>query len=374
LPAFGAPTGGRSSGGGLREPSSFQDGVPRVEASALWRRAGYTAAALPLLLLAGALAYVVVEGWSFSDGLYMTAITISTAGYREVHSLSEGGRLVTYGVLLGGISWLAFLFATVTAFFIESDVFHVFRRRRMDREISVLEDHFIVCGAGRTGTQAIAEFLRSGASYVAIDADEERVTALLREAPHLRLLHGDTTRDEMLMRANIGRARGLIAALSDDASNLFLTVSARALNPELTIVARVSDDDNAAKLYRAGADHVVSPQRIGGVRMASLLLRPGVMSLLDVMTRGGGVTLSIEELQLASESGLGGKTLNEIEIPQRTGALVVAIRKNEPRAAQPFLFNPNSGTRVEAGDTLIVMGERNQIEALQTLVQPRGKA
>jgi len=108
--------------------------------------------------------------------------------------------------------------------------------------------------------------------------------------------------------------------------------------------------------------------------MASLLLRPGVMSLLDVMTRGGGVTLSIEELQLASESGLGGKTLNELEIPQRTGALVVAIRKNEPRAAQPFLFNPNSGTRVEAGDTLIVMGERNQIEALQTLVQPRGKA
>lgn len=343
-----------------------------MEARALWRRAVYTAAALPLVLLLGSLGYMAVEGWSFGDALFQTATTITTVGFREVHPLSEAGRWVTYGVMLLGICWLAVWFATVTAFFIESDVFHVFRDRRMERQIGALEDHYIVCGAGRTGTQVVAELLRNGAAYVLIERDEGRVAALRSEAPHLRLLHGDSTRDEVLVRAKVGRARGLVAALSNDTDNLFVTISARALNPDLKIVARVSDDDTTAKLYRAGADHVVSPPRIGGVRMASVLLRPGVMSLLDVMTRGGGVTLSIEELVVRPESDFGGKTLGELEIPQKTGALVVAVKKDEARPT-PFLFNPNSGTRVEASDTLIVMGEQGQIEALRQLVEQPGR-
>jgi voltage-gated potassium channel len=339
----------------------------------MWRRAAYTATALPLLLLGGTLGFRVVEGWNFSDCLFQTAMTLTTVGYREVHPLSEAGRLVSYGVMLGGVLWMAFWFAVVTSFIIESDVFHLFRHRRMERDIRDLENHYIVCGAGRTGTQVIAEFVRSGAAYIAIDADPERVALFRREAPHLRILEGDTTKDEVLVRARVQFARGLVAALSNDTDNLFVTLTARALNPQLKIVARVDHDDNVGKMIRAGADHVVSPQRIGGSRMASLLLRPGVMSLLDVVTRGGGVTLTIEELPVERGSRLGGKTLGDLEIPQQTGALVVAIKKNAPGAQQPFLFNPKSGTRVEADDTLIAMGEQTQLEALRRLALGDGE-
>ncbi|MBA2563818.1 MAG: potassium channel family protein, partial [Gemmatimonadetes bacterium] len=263
-------------------------GFTRDDLRTVLRRAAWAAMALPVLLLLGGTAYVLVEGWSFGDGVYMTLLTITTVGYRELHPLSETGRLLTGAVIVTGVSWLAVWFATVTSFFIEIDVFHLFRHRRMKREISELHDHYIVCGAWRTGTQVVAEFLRNGAPYVAIERDGERVSALHDAAPHLRLLQGDTTRDDVLTRAKISDARGLVTTLSDDAQNLFVTITARALNPALTIVARVSDDDNVAKLVRAGADHVISPQRIGGARMASVLLRPGVMSLLDVVTRGGG--------------------------------------------------------------------------------------
>jgi voltage-gated potassium channel len=334
------------------------------------RRALYGLAALPVILVLGATGYVVVEGWSFGDGLYMTAMTITTVGYREVHPLSPAGRWLTGAVLFAGVSWLAVWFATVTSFFIELDVFHLFRYRRMEREIAALGDHYIVCGVGRTGTQVVAELLRSGAPYVAVDVEPERLEELHREAPHLRLMQGDTTRDEVLVRAGIARAKGLVAALSHDTDNLFVTITARALNPQLAIVARANDDDSAAKLYRAGADHVVSPQRIGGVRMASMLLRPGVMSLVDVMTRGGAPRLSIEDLPVEPESGLAGHTLSELEIPQRTGGLVVAIRKEQPQVGQRFLFNPNAGTRVEAGDTLIVMGEQDQVQRLRAMAAP----
>lgn len=330
------------------------------------RRALYAAAALPLLLVLGALGYVVVEGWSFGDGLYMTAMTITTVGYREVHPLSPAGRWLTGAVLLAGVSWLAVWFATVTSLFIEIDVFHLFRHRRMEREIRALEGHYVVCGAGRTGTQVAAELLRGGASYVLVERDPERVELLRREAPHLCVLEGDTTRDEVLMRAGIHRARGLVAALPEDSGNLLVTLTARALNLQLKIVARANDDENAAKLRRAGADHVVSPQRIGGARMASLLLRPEVISLLDLITRGGGVTLSIEELAVRDRSGLAGRTLGELEIPQKTGALVVAVRRGVAASGE-LLLNPTAGTRLEPHDTLIAMGAQEQIEALRRL-------
>jgi voltage-gated potassium channel len=336
------------------------------------RRGVYAVLALPLLLLAGGLGYVVVEGWSLGDGVYMTLMTITTVGYRELHPLSEAGRWLTAAVIVAGVTWLAVWFATVTSFFIEIDVFHLFRGRRMEREIAALKDHVLVCGVGRTGTQVVAELLRNGVSYVAIDVDEDRIEALRKEAPHLRLLQGDTTRDEVLVRAGIARARGLVAALSHDTDNLFVTITARALSPGLKIVARANEDDNVAKMYRAGADHVVSPQRIGGARMASMLLRPGVMSLLDILARGAGSPLTLQEVVVAPDSELAGRTLADVRIPQRTGALVVAIRSRGPEASAPFRFNPRPADSLAEGDRLIAMGEERQIDALQRLAAPSG--
>ena len=292
-------------------------------------------------------------------------MTITTVGYREVHPLSADGRVWTGVVLLAGVSWLAVWFATVTAFFIEVDLLHLFRHRRMEREVRTLTGHTIVCGAGRTGTQVVAELLRNKSPYVAVERDEQRVAELRAAAPHLRVVQGDATRDDVLTRVNIASARGLVATLPDDAQNLFVTVAARALNSQLTIVARVDDDENVGKLERAGADHVVSPQRIGGVRMASMLLRPGLVTLLDVMTRGGGMRLTIEECAVSPGSGVVGRTLAELELPQRTGALVVAIRKAEREHGSAFLFNPQGGTRVDAGDVLMAMGDAGQIGRLR---------
>jgi voltage-gated potassium channel len=304
----------------------------------------------------------------------MTLMTITTVGYRELHPLSQAGRWVTAGVIVAGVSWLAVWFATVTSFFIEIDVFHLFRGRRMEREIAGLKDHVLVCGVGRTGTQVVAELLRSGVPYVAIDNDEGRIQSLTKEAPHLRILQGDTTRDEVLVRARIMEARGLVAALSQDTDNLFVTLTARALNPGLKIVARANDDDNVAKMYRAGADHVVSPQRIGGVRMASMLLRPGVMSMLDVLTRGAGGPIALEELVLAPGSELVGRTLEDACIRQRTGALVVAIRSSGTQPLAPFRINPPPAERLAEGDRLVALGEERQIDALQRLAAPAGRS
>jgi voltage-gated potassium channel len=345
-----------------------------ADVSGIVRRGLFALLALPLLLLAGGLAYVVVEGWSLGDGVYMTLMTITTVGYRELHPLSEAGRWVTAAVIVAGVSWLAVWFATVTSFFIEIDVFHLFRGRRMEREIAALRDHVLVCGVGRTGTQVVAELLRSSVPYVAIDRDETHLLALRKEAPHLLIMQGDTTRDDVLVQAGITRARGLVAALSQDTDNLFVTITARALNPGLNIVARANDDDNVAKMYRAGADHVVSPQRIGGARMASMLLRPGVISLLDVLTRGAGGPIALEELVLEPGSELVGRTLEDARIRQRTGALVVAIRSRETQPAAPFRINPPPAELLAEGDKLVALGEDRQIQALQRLAAPGGRA
>ena len=237
----------------------------------------------------------------------------------------------------------------------------------MTRRIDDLKDHVIVCGAGRTGTEVVRELQQSSANWVVIEEDAESVSRLTKALPDALVIQGDATRDSELEAAGIHHAQGLVACLSHDTDNLFICLSARDLNPDLAIVARASEEETRDKLYRAGASHVVSPEISGGIRMASMLLRPTVMSFLEVATRSSDHALRIEETRVAEGDRLVGATLEEARIPEETGLIVIAVRRGG--GGGDFQFNPGSSTRIESGDELVVLGERAQVHRLRTYLR-----
>lgn len=326
------------------------------------RRALAAIVVFVLLVLLGALAYIRVEGAGLADAIYMTAITLTAVGYEEVFPLSPEGRALTMGLLFLGLTWMGAWFALITSFLVELDLTHVLGRRRMARRIEDLDSHVIVCGAGRTGRQVVEELERTGAPWIVIEQDESAIEALRQEHPEGLWVQADATRDDALLSAGIERARGLVSCLTADTDNLFTCLSARDLKSDITIVARASERETMDKLYRAGATHVVSPTISGGMRMASVLLRPSVVSFLDIATRSSDLSLRMEQMT-ASSGRIVGRTLEEAKIPRETGLIVIALKKGD--STDDFLFNPVSDTRIEEGDDLIVLGTDDQIGKLR---------
>jgi voltage-gated potassium channel len=334
------------------------------------RRFAWAAAYFALLFLGGAAGYVLIEGWSFFDGLYMAVTTVTSVGFMEVHPLSPPGRVFTMVLLLLGITGLGVWWGLITALIVEADLGGLLRRRRMRRKVQALEGHFIVCGAGRVGMVVAEEMHRSGTPFVVVEREHDRASRLLEDDPEALLVEGDATREQTLEAAGIRAARGLAACLAEDADNLLLCMTARGLKADLTIVARAYDEGSLAKLRRAGADHAISPNVTGGIRMAAALLRPSVVSFLDVATTAADLSLWVEEVAIADGSPLAGRSLSEARIPQRTGLVVIALRHGGE--ARPFTFNPGPETRVDAGDVMIVLGRREQISVLREVVGGRG--
>ncbi len=299
----------------------------------------------------------------------MTVITITAVGYEEVRPLSDAGRLLAAVLLVGGITLMGVWFALLTSALIEMDLRQAFRIRRNMKKIERLKGHVIVCGGGRTGLQIANELKAAGVPYLIIDRDAERAEQLRRLDDEVLVLVADSTKDETLVQGRIGVARGLVACLSQDTDNLFVCLSARDLQPNLTIVARAYDEQTTQKLYVAGADHVVSPNVTGGTRMAAMILRPQVVSFLDVVAQGDGLALRLEEVCIPSESSMVGRTLAEAQIPQRTGLIVIAIRHTGDSAREPgWRYNPGPSEVLGNGDTLIVMGQTEQLDQLVNLV------
>lgn len=325
--------------------------------------------ALTVLLIAGTLAFWLVEGWTLSDATWMTVITITAVGYEEVQPLTESGRILAAVLLAGGITLMGVWFALLTSALIEMDLGQAFRIRRNMKKIEMLRDHVIVCGGGRTGLQIANELKAAKVPHLIIDRDAERAEHLRRLDEDVLVLVADSTKDETLVEGGIGLARGLVACLSQDTDNLFVCLSARDLQPNLTIVARAYDEQTTQKLYVAGADHVVSPNVTGGTRMAAVLLRPQVVSFLDVVAQGDGLALRLEEIRIPFESPLSGHTLAEAQIPQRTGLIVIAIRHTGDGDRGPgWRYNPGPTEILGKGDTLIVMGQTEQLDQLANLV------
>jgi voltage-gated potassium channel len=319
---------------------------------------------IPALLIAvGTVGYTLIERWSLFDALYMTVTTLTTVGYGAVHELSVAGKIFTMLLLLGGVSTLIYAVTELIRFSVSGDLQIMLGRKRMARDLAKLHGHMIVCGYGRMGRLVCQEFSNHGIPFVAIDRDAGLFAEL--DMPHGLALTGDATSDALLQEAGVARARAVVTVVSADADNLYITMSARLLNDQLVIVARAENEAAEKKLVRAGATRVVSPYVIGGVRMANAVLRPNVVDFVELATRTEHLELQLEEARIAPGSRLTGITLQASRLRQEQGVIIVAIKK----AAGHMVFNPPADTVIEAGDILITLGHRIQLDRLDTLAR-----
>jgi voltage-gated potassium channel len=320
-------------------------------------------AGLCIVVVTGTAGYMLIGKWTFTESVYMTVITLASVGFREVRELDAAGQWFTIGLILFGMGTLVYGITNLTAFIVEGELNKLLRRSRMDKNLDKLNNHFILCGIGRVGTNIAEEIVRMGYPLVAIDSQEINLMSLETMDPTPFQIRGDATEEKTLEKAGIRRARGFVSALPADSENLFVVMTARQLNPSLRIIARVNEEENSQKMIRAGADKTVCPSHIGGLRMASELLRPAAVDFLDKMIREKDGTLRVEEASVASSSPISGKTLAEAQIPKRTGCVVVALRRKDGS----FQFNPSADTNLSTGDALIVIGEIPKITELKKL-------
>lgn len=314
----------------------------------------------------GTLGFWLIESGkaSLSDCLYMTIITLSTVGYGEVIPLTSVGRAFASVLIIFGMGTLLYFASTVVALWVEIDMSKVRRRRKMKKTIIQLSEHIIVCGVGATGSYVVRELEATRTPFVMIDSDEERILAMVEMLnSKQQLLHvvGDATEDRVLEEAGIERARGLVATLRDDKDNVYITLSARQLNPKLRIIARAVEKDALPKILRAGADQVVSPNLIGGMRIASEMIRPEVVEFLDMMMRDMDKNTRIEQVSLPLGSLLAGKKLSETNIRKTTDVLVIAIRDKMGK----YIYNPGPEAVLTTEATLIVLGAVDSIIRLR---------
>jgi voltage-gated potassium channel len=324
------------------------------------RQVQRAASLVVVVILAGTLGYMLVEGWSAWDAFYMTVISITTAGYREVHDLSRAGQLFTSALLIFGVGTAFYAFTLVAAGVIESRLQPRSQEKRRARMIDQLSDHFILCGAGRIGLIIADEFRRQGVPFVVIDRDPAAVQAVLERGD--LAVEADASREDILRRLRIDAARGLIAALGSDAENVYAILTARGLRPDLFVIARADSEDAGRKLQRAGANRVISPYQIGAIQMAQTALRPAVVDFVELATSSENLELAMEQVRIAAASPLAGRTILEANLRQRFGVIVVGIQRD----AGKMEFNPPHDAVMRAADQLVVLGRPEQLKDLES--------
>ncbi|MBI4691088.1 MAG: potassium channel protein [Nitrospirae bacterium] len=306
---------------------------------------------------------MLIEGWGCLDSLYMTIITIASVGYKEIHELSPNGRIFTIILIISGVGTVAYTLATIAKIILEGELQEIFGRERLEKKIRELKDHYIVCGYGRMGKIICRELKEKDIKFIIVEKKIENP-----EDKDIIIFEGDATKDDVLREAGIEKAKGLISVLPTDAENLFVVLSARELNPNLFIVARAGEEGSEQKLMRAGADRVVSPYHIGGLRIAHTVLKPAVVDFIEFATKSGNIDLQMEELTVQEGSKLSGLTLDECGIGRELGIIVVAIKK----ITGDMKFNPTFRTTIKAGDTLIALGEISKLKMLEDMATVKG--
>ena len=322
------------------------------------RRLRWAATLLLGVVALGTIGYMAIEHWSFFDSLYMTFITVGTVGFSEIHPLSPSGRVLTMVLILTGVGALGFALGQFVEFTLEGHLQGLLEGRRMGKLIEELSGHTIVAGFGRVGSVVARALADEGAQFVVVDNDPD-TAQVARELGWLYCI-GDATEEEVLVEAGIKRAGSLVTALSGDAENLFVTVSARALNSDLFIVARSSHESTESKLLNAGANRTITPNVIGGRRMASMVLHPTVSDYLDIVSSGEGVEFRLQEVELGAGSAYEGRTIAESRVRETTGAQVVAI----VHPSGTVDANPSAASVLAAGDRLVVLGTAAQVARL----------
>jgi len=315
---------------------------------------------LLLAVLAGGTAgYMLVEGWNVWDAFYMTVTTVATVGYGEIHPLSPRGRLFTVALIFGGVGTALYTVTLLATMIVEGGLHRRLEQRRAARMLEHIKDHFIVCGYGRIGSIIAAELHQQGVPLAVIERDPERVRQAVDRG--WLALEADASREEVLAKAGIHRARGLITAVGTDAENVFTVLTARVMRPDLFIIARVESDDAEHKLRRAGADRVISPYQIGATQMVQTALRPAVVDFFHLATSSDRLDLSMEQVHIKDDSPLANQTIVDAGIRQRFGVIVVGIK----RAGGGMDFNPPPEAVMRSGDELVVLGRTESVKALE---------
>jgi voltage-gated potassium channel len=328
----------------------------------LRRRFLYILLAIIATLVFGTVGFTVIAHYPPFDAFYMTLTTMTTVGYMEIHPLSQAGRIFNSILIFFGVSTIFVAIGAMTQTIIELEFGDAISQRRNKRMIQELKNHYIICGYGRVGRGAASELKHAGVPFVVVDNLPERVEGAI--AAGILAVAADATRDEILHQVGVERARGLVAALSTDADNLFVLLSAKGLNPRIYVAARAAEEGAEEKMRRAGADAVFAPYSITGHRLAQSLLRPHVVQFLDFTTKDIGMDVAIEQMRVAEDSGVVSRTIRDMQLGRDYGVVVLAIRKRSGE----MNFNPPADTAVQAGDFLIVMGRQENLENLEALL------
>ena len=322
------------------------------------------ALALGTIIVVGTAGYMILEGWGFLDALYMTMITISTVGYTEVNELDASGRLWSIALIITGASVLVYATGSFVELVLEGTIRGYFARRRMEDAIGKLNGHYILCGYGRVGRKIAEEFANEDVDFVVIDHEESEVEQCLEEG--YLALHGNASDNTMLEDAGVERAKGLVAALDSDADNLFVTFSARKMNPELRIVARANSEESSVKLRQAGADRSLSPYAVEGRRLAAFAIQPDIVDFLDVVAHSKrGLKRSLEEIEVPPDLPLESSTPGRIKAAEQTGAKIVAVLDENGN----LNTIPSPNDKILSGTTLIVLGTGEQVERLDRFIR-----
>ncbi len=303
-----------------------------------------------------------VEGWTFSDALYMTILTISTVGYAEVHPLHPAGRIFVVVLIILGVTTFLYIITSITEFVVSGEFSGALGRNRMKRRIDALKEHYIVCGFGRVGMQVALELEREKVPFVVIDCNADSLTECVNHG--WICVEGDASNDTVLEEAGIKRAKGLVTATDTDADNVYIVLSAKGLNEKLFVVGRANLEKSEYKLVKAGADRVLSPYSMGGRRLASLLLRPTVVEFLDVVMHSKEIELLMEEVIIDDRSPFVGKSMHDVRRTCATGANILALKKKNNRL---MIINPTPDTVVDCGDRFVALGTKEQLNELEGL-------
>ncbi len=325
------------------------------------RHLRFSIAALALIIAIGTFGYAMIEDWQTLDALYMTIITLATVGFKEVHDLSPEGKIFTIVLIISGTGIIAYTLSSLIQFTLEGQLRKILGRKKLENRISKLRNHYIICGYGRIGHLICREFQSRPTPFVVVEKNPHHIELLEREG-HM-YVEGDATDDETLQAAGIEHAKGLITAVTSDTDNVYITLTARGLNPKLFILARAGEEGAEKKLMRAGASKVISPYTIGASRMAQAILRPSVVDFIELATASEHLALQIEEISIAADSVLAGKNLINSGIRQSMGIIIVGIKESDGK----MTFNPPPEKNIEPNAVLIILGERPAISQLEKI-------
>jgi voltage-gated potassium channel len=320
---------------------------------------------LILITVAGTIGYMTIEGWQFVDALYMTVITISTVGFKEVNQVGAAGRIFTIFLVFTGVGFTLYVAAAVVQFMVEGRIRIILGRRRLDKKIDRLKNHYIICGYGRIGRVLCRHLKRADIDIAVIEKDPEQITVMDEDG--ILYIAGEATDENILLKAGIKRAQGLVAALATDTDNVFLVLTARQLAPEIFIMARSSEETAKIKLRAAGANSVESPYEMGAVSMAHRIIRPTVTSFLDLAFAHKRRDIQMEEIPVSSASELVNIQLKDTGIRQKYNLIIIAIKKSDGS----MQFNPSFETVIAPHDTVIAVGEADNLQKLGWVLNPQ---